>query len=45
MWENNMDDEALLWIMDFGHKRQFKVKNVLMMDLFLTNIAFHFTRH
>ncbi len=31
---------ALLWIMDsyFGQKSHFEVKNVLMMDLFLTNM-------
>ncbi len=29
----------MLWIEDsyFSHKQRFKVKNVLMMDLFLTN--------
>ncbi len=32
-------EEALLWIMDsyFGQKWRFEVKNILMMDLFLTN--------
>ncbi len=32
--------ETLLWIMVsyFGYKRRFKVKNILMMNLFLTNV-------
>ncbi len=32
-------EEALLWIMDsyFSQKQWFKVKNILMMELFLTN--------
>ncbi len=30
---------SILWIIDyFGQKQQFKVKNALMMDLFLTNM-------
>ncbi len=27
-------EESLLWIMDFGQKQQFEVKDILMMDLF-----------
>ncbi len=44
MWEDNRRftlslEEALLWFMDwyFSRKQYFEVKNVLMMDLFLTN--------
>ncbi len=33
-------EEVLLWIMDsyFIQKQQFEIKNILMMDLFLTNM-------
>ncbi len=40
-------EEAVLWVMDsyFIQKQWFEVKNILVMDLFLTNTAFLFTRH
>ncbi len=42
MWEDNRrwtftPDEELLWTY-FGQKQGFEVKNILMMDLFYTNM-------
>ncbi len=40
-------EEAILWIEDscFGQKKHFNVKNLSMMDFFITNTAFPSTRH